>query len=368
MTTPTLHRLAALALAAPFAASIATAQAVLDWNAASGQLPTELVPEWLRYDSPGCFDITATLGATALVLDNSAVCPGDGISYAQTFTGPPAGNVPSTYFIEARMRVVQSADLSPDVGAAIVALAPPSFCPWFLELDQDEVVLNLANVELGAIALDTTAAVRTYRLEVDLQTGESRLLVDGVLQLSASYVQPDCSPTGAYEQHAVFGHPFDAETSVTEWESVRHNLGDGEAEFCANATQPNSSGFFSRMRQFGSLSVAANDLVLRTNGLPVGSFGYYLCSESWSTPQPIVGSQGALCLTGSIGRLNRPGEILVADAAGQVELAVDLTRLPQPNGPVAVMPGDTWHFQLWHRDANPQVTSNTSSALQLSFY
>ncbi|MEM9382182.1 MAG: hypothetical protein AAGB93_19660 [Planctomycetota bacterium] len=361
-------RSALLALAVPLAAPIATAQTQLEWDASSGQLPEQLVPAWLRFETPGCFDTTATLGPTSLLIDNSAACTSDALVYSRTFSGPPPGNIAATYFIEAQMRVVQSADLSQDATAAVVALAPPSFCAWFIEIDRDLVRLKLANIELGALTTDTTSSLRTYRIEVDLATLDSRLYIDGVLEIASPYVTPDCSATGAYVQQVIFGNSFAAEPSVTEWASVSHNLGDGEEEFCVGATQPNSAGFFALSSTSGSLSVAANDLVLRTRFLPPSSFGYYLCSESWTTPQPIVGSQGALCLTGSIGRLNRSGEILAADASGRVELAVDLTRLPQPNGTVAVVPGDTWHFQLWYRDANPQPTSNTSSALQLTFY
>ena len=67
------------------------------------------------------------------------------------------------------------------------------------------------------------------------------------------------------------------------------------------------------------------------------------------------------------GAVQGAGEILVASSSGSVALPVNLSNLPQPNGPVAAQPGETWSFQLWYRDANPSVTSNVSWALQLDF-
>ena len=41
--------------------------------------------------------------------------------------------------------------------------------------------------------------------------------------------------------------------------------------------------------------------------------------------------------------------------------------MPTPVGAQAVLPGDTWHFQCWYRDANPGVTSNFSDGLSITF-
>ena len=40
----------------------------------------------------------------------------------------------------------------------------------------------------------------------------------------------------------------------------------------------------------------------------------------------------------------------------------------QPVGTVMVQPGDTWHFQAWHRDASGgQTTSNPTDAVAVTF-
>ncbi|MFT7679775.1 MAG: hypothetical protein ACI8QC_003780, partial [Planctomycetota bacterium] len=46
----------------------------------------------------------------------------------------------------------------------------------------------------------------------------------------------------------------------------------------------------------------------------------------------------------------------------------DLTALPAPfGGPIMVMPGDTWNFTAWFRDANPINTSNFTDAVEITF-
>ena len=34
---------------------------------------------------------------------------------------------------------------------------------------------------------------------------------------------------------------------------------------------------------------------------------------------------------------------------------------------VAIQPGETWNFQLWYRDNNPQTTSNFTDAISIFF-
>jgi hypothetical protein len=52
---------------------------------------------------------------------------------------------------------------------------------------------------------------------------------------------------------------------------------------------------------------------------------------------------------------------------GQIDLVLDVSALPRPTGPVAIQPGETWCFQCWYRDANPNVTSNFSNGVTIMF-
>ena len=46
-------------------------------------------------------------------------------------------------------------------------------------------------------------------------------------------------------------------------------------------------------------------------------------------------------------------------------MTADLLALPQGMSTVGVQPGDTWFFQVWHRDV--QATSNFTQALAVHF-
>ena len=49
-------------------------------------------------------------------------------------------------------------------------------------------------------------------------------------------------------------------------------------------------------------------------------------------------------------------------------LALTLASTPTPTGPVAVVAGDTWRFQAWHRDtAGGVATSNFTDGVAVTF-
>ncbi|MFT7680439.1 MAG: hypothetical protein ACI8QC_004445, partial [Planctomycetota bacterium] len=80
------------------------------------------------------------------------------------------------------------------------------------------------------------------------------------------------------------------------------------------------------------------------------------------------GSAGNLCVLGDIARFNRAGEV-GAIAGGTFSLLLPMGDFPEPPvGSVAVMAGDTWNFQCWHRDVvNGNATSNFTDALEVTF-
>ena len=72
-------------------------------------------------------------------------------------------------------------------------------------------------------------------------------------------------------------------------------------------------------------------------------------------------SNGFVCLGANIGRFNGPGQVIVGPT-GSVALSLNSF----PTNPVqSVLPGDTWNFQCWYRDAGN--TSNFSDGLQVTF-
>jgi len=130
----------------------------------------------------------------------------------------------------------------------------------------------------------------------------------------------------------------------------------------------NSTGSIANTTGTGSDVALDNNLTLNTANLPANSFAFYLASTAQGFAANPGGSQGNLCLSGSIGRYVGPGQIQQANALGQISLALDLTQIPQPTGFVTAVAGDTWNFQAWYRDAiGGSATSNFTDGLSVTF-
>ena len=137
--------------------------------------------------------------------------------------------------------------------------------------------------------------------------------------------------------------------------------------YCAPALT-NSEGLSGEAHAYGSSQVVADDLTLQAHSIPVGSFGFFILSETTVPPTVSGGSSGQICLGGSIGRFIAPGQVIAAGISGVISLAVHPSALPTPSGTVAANPGETWYFQLWHRDAiGGQTTSNFTDAVAVTF-
>ena len=133
---------------------------------------------------------------------------------------------------------------------------------------------------------------------------------------------------------------------------------------------PNSTGGPSSMGASGSNIVANNDLVLEAKDLPLNAFGFFLTSTVQGFVAGPGGSQGNLCLGGAIGRYVGPGQIQNSGATGMISLAIDNTQVPQPTGFVTIAVGQTWNFQLWHRDTGGTgggPTSNFTDGYEIVF-
>jgi len=142
-----------------------------------------------------------------------------------------------------------------------------------------------------------------------------------------------------------------------------HGIG---ISYCGPAVV-NSAGSSGSIHAAGSTLVSSNDLILEAAGLNPHAFAFFIASRDTGFVANPGGSRGNICLGGSIGRVVG-GSIQNSGAGGSVAVAVDLNAIPQPNGTVAVMPGDTWNFQCWYRDSlNGAATSNFTDGLSLLF-
>ncbi len=114
----------------------------------------------------------------------------------------------------------------------------------------------------------------------------------------------------------------------------------------------------------GSPEVDGGYFMLRATDLPADQVGYFLASETPGFVANPGGSQGNLCLDGNIGRFLE--QVQDSGPGGTFTIKVDLTNIPT-NPPHTVLAGETWYFQAWYRDLNPQATSNFTNGVAVTF-
>lgn len=202
--------------------------------------------------------------------------------------------------------------------------------------------------------------------------GESRMDidVDGDGIPDPGYLlEPNFSPPGTVDMTgsgAIYATAT-LQDPAGDWSSVviRRDLTPSGPVICPGET--NSTGYPARLTAFGTSVVSFNRTELVSIGLPAGATALPLFSL---TPNPggvqPIGSVGTLCLGGPIGRGLSTMIVSNAEGVGSTEVFVNV--LPQPNGPVAAQPGETWYAQLWYRDTvMGSMTSNFSDAIAISF-
>jgi hypothetical protein len=183
----------------------------------------------------------------------------------------------------------------------------------------------------------------------------------------------DLTPTGLYDTgpritQDVRGNALTATAENISGTDAAVNLvkvveGTAGAPYCGPAA-PNSTGSPSQLGALGSSDVAVNNVSLVAEQLPPGSFVLFLASRTQGFT-PAASGQGTLCLGGSVGRYVGPRQVQSANSGGRANLQLELTGIPQPNGPAVALPGETWNFQAWYRDANPGVTSNFTDGVSV---
>jgi hypothetical protein len=127
------------------------------------------------------------------------------------------------------------------------------------------------------------------------------------------------------------------------------------------ASNRNSTGASGRLDAYGSHGAADELVLLVASSVPNGMVGFFLMSATTTFLPSFGGSQGNLCLGAPQLRLMRTVGLVVDF---EHEARLDFGTLP---GGTRITAGSTWHFQFWHRDANPMPTSNTTERLSLTF-
>ena len=137
-------------------------------------------------------------------------------------------------------------------------------------------------------------------------------------------------------------------------------------EYCP--TNPNSTGASGVLAATGSVTASDNDVTLVASSLPSVAFGYFITSETQGFIANPGGSEGNLCVSGSIGRYVGPGQVQNSGPDGSFSLVLDLTQTPTPGGFVPVVAGETRNYQAWHRDAGMSgPSSNLTNGVSISF-
>ena len=128
----------------------------------------------------------------------------------------------------------------------------------------------------------------------------------------------------------------------------------------------NSSGAPAVLRALGSAVVADDDLTLEASSMPLHTSGYMLASLDEGFAAQPGGSQGNLCLGGTIARFR--SQVMSSGAEGRFSIPVDLSSIPI-TPPTAVLPGETWRFQCWFRDqlVFGITSSNFTDAVRVTF-
>ena len=133
------------------------------------------------------------------------------------------------------------------------------------------------------------------------------------------------------------------------------------------STELNSTGAASSITA-SNVDLVARTMDLTASNLPAEAFGFFLNSLTETDFPAFGGAPGFVCVGGAIGR-GAAGGILSSGASGSFGGSVDLDMIPTPNGPVSLLPGQTWHFQAWHRDVGqgPAASSNFTDGVRVRF-
>ncbi|MFT7678813.1 MAG: hypothetical protein ACI8QC_002810 [Planctomycetota bacterium] len=212
----------------------------------------------------------------------------------------------------------------------------------------------LSGIDLDVNIAGTLISIPTCKDNTDASGNYAVVVPAGVFDLEFMDVVTSCGS-------ALLVNDVSVSADTTQDAVLDNSFGSA---YCAPANA-NSTGMPGVMSASGSCSVTQNNTVLIASQLPPNQFAFFLNSMNQALIQNPGGSQGNLCLGSSIGRYN--AQLFNSGATGSGSLTLDLTQTPTPTGTVAVVAGQTWNFQCWHRDLNPNSTSNFTSALSILF-
>jgi hypothetical protein len=175
--------------------------------------------------------------------------------------------------------------------------------------------------------------------------------------------------TGASADTDGNGVPDECEDGVVEFCSC----GAGSAAPCGNTYTgggcANSTGLgavcATNVASGGSVSVAADDLVLTTTQVPAGKSGLFYMGPNSKPATPFT--DGLRCIGAPVLRY----AVANSGTAAQFQLGPGLaaTAAARFGPPGTIDGGETWYFQTWYRDPTGPCShhSNVSNAVKVTF-
>jgi hypothetical protein len=169
----------------------------------------------------------------------------------------------------------------------------------------------------------------------------------------------DCDSNGVLDACEISTSPgldWNSNAVLDECEAI-------ESSYCT--ANDNSTGLPTRLRVLGSTIASSNEVELLGDQLPTNEFGFFLLGMNAGN---VSIGQGMLCLSNPIVRLDvGPGAIQNSGPSGVILRSIDLLDLPQST---TIQAGETWRFQLWHRDfdvVNGVNSMNFSDGVEVLF-
>lgn len=186
------------------------------WRASDGIAPDLACPSWTLSDSA---PTDAMLSGGVLRLETSADT--ESISYGHEMDDIEAG---ATVVIEARLRVVSGASSTASRAPALIAAVfGTERAKTMLQIETGAIFLNSDENVRGPEAVIDATVMHTYRLEIDLGSGDVAVLVDGTPTLSGSTFTEPTTTT----DYVFFGEGSSFAFGVSEWESFQHDAYGG---------------------------------------------------------------------------------------------------------------------------------------------
>jgi len=188
---------------------------------------------------------------------------------------------------------------------------------------------------------------------------ESRLIYAGGYAYSCLTILPG-EEIGCFFERDNYQTIALAHTSI-EWITEGADCA-GEIAMGCEATANTAGGGVQLSLSGGTSLSSTSARLLGWGGIPGQPGVIFYGPDAISLPL----GDGVRCVGGAPVRRLRPP--ITFDLFGTTEYILDYQAEPLGAGPATVIPGSTWHFQLWYRDPNSGGAGhNLSSSLRLTF-